>query len=126
MACDGGSPHVGPIRSDFRGDPLVRSAVKLSIVPENEGARLAALQRYELVDPDDDPAMDRITEMVCTVLNVPLASLTVVGRQDMWSISCCGVDRTAIIKPMFQTETEMIDFDYCIIAAGQFLIGASR
>mgnify|MGYP002815450441 CR=1 FL=1 len=70
--------------------------MKLSIVPENEGARLAALQRYELVDPDDDPAMDRITEMVCTVLNVPLASLTVVGRQDMWSISCCGVDRTAM------------------------------
>ena len=29
-----------------------------------------------------------------------------------------GVDRTAIIKPMFAQKTEMIDFDYCMICAG--------
>jgi len=29
-----------------------------------------------------------------------------------------GEDRTAVIKPMFQKETEMIDFDYCLIASG--------
>jgi hypothetical protein len=29
-----------------------------------------------------------------------------------------GVDRTAIIRPMFANEDEMIDFDYCMICSG--------
>jgi len=29
-----------------------------------------------------------------------------------------GKDRTATVKPMFQAEKEVLDFDYCIIAAG--------
>lgn len=29
-----------------------------------------------------------------------------------------GTDKTATIKPMFQSEKEVIDFDFCVIAAG--------
>merc|ERR1712051_606366 len=32
--------------------------------------------------------------------------------------SLSGADRTATIKPMFSQENEVIDFDFCVIAAG--------
>lgn len=42
------------------------------------------------------------------------------GCKFIWGevLSLSGADRTATIKPMFSQENEVIDFDFCVIAAG--------
>ena len=57
----------------------------------DEAGRLAALNRYEVLDSPNEAAFDRITHLVKTVLNVPICTVTLIDANRQWFKSCVGV-----------------------------------
>src|ERR1043166_10192254 len=61
-------------------------------LPPNEKERLAALRRYAILDTPEEPAFDRITRLVATLLKVPMATVTLIDEQRQWFKSAYGMD----------------------------------
>jgi PAS domain S-box-containing protein len=57
---------------------------------ETESARLAALSSYAIVDSDPEEAFDRITRIVSSVLETPMAFVTFVESGRVWFKSAHG------------------------------------
>jgi diguanylate cyclase (GGDEF)-like protein len=64
-----------------------RDDAKLS----DEPARLAALQRYTVLDTPAEPAFDKITGLVQTIFNVPIAAVSLIDADRQWFKSCLGL-----------------------------------
>lgn len=60
--------------------------------PEEECARLAALESYAIVNTDPEEAFDRITRIIATVLDVPIAFITFVESHRVWFKSVYGAE----------------------------------
>jgi diguanylate cyclase (GGDEF)-like protein len=58
----------------------------------DEQARLAALQRYNVLDTMPEPSFDRITQLVTSVLNVPMSAVSLIDRDRQWFKSRQGID----------------------------------
>jgi len=59
---------------------------------QDEFARLAALQRYEVLDTPPEEPFDKITSLVQTVLDVPICAVSLVDRNRQWFKSSVGLD----------------------------------
>jgi diguanylate cyclase (GGDEF)-like protein len=83
----------------------------------DEPGRLAALRRYELLDTPPEAPFDRITMLVKTVLNVPMASVSLVDAERQWLMSCVGMERGDTPRDItfcthtIQSRAPMIVFD---------------
>lgn len=72
----------------------------------DEPGRLAALERYEIMDTPREEPFDRITNLVRTVLNVPISTVTLIDAQRQWFKSCAGLDGTETTRDVsFCTHT---------------------
>ena len=58
----------------------------------NEGARLAALHRLELLGTPAEPAFDRITQLARTLFQVPIALVSLIDEDQQWFKAKCGID----------------------------------
>lgn len=58
----------------------------------DEQARMAALQRYNVLDSLPEPSFDRITQLVQSVLNVPISAVSLIDRDRQWFKSRQGLD----------------------------------
>ncbi|HEY8721691.1 protein kinase domain-containing protein [Pengzhenrongella sp.] len=63
-----------------------------SIIPENEPARMAAVQRYDILDSPPDGAFDRITALAARLFSVPIAIVSVVDHDRIWFKSHHGLE----------------------------------
>ncbi|HEX2255339.1 MAG TPA: GAF domain-containing protein, partial [Afifellaceae bacterium] len=54
--------------------------------------RLAALDRYDVLDTPKEEAFDRITRLTKKIFNVPIAAVSVVDGHRQWLKSCTGID----------------------------------
>jgi diguanylate cyclase (GGDEF)-like protein/PAS domain S-box-containing protein len=61
-------------------------------VPANETQRLAALHQLKLLDTPDDPVFDRVTRLATQLLNVPIATVTLIDADRQWIKSRVGTD----------------------------------
>lgn len=61
---------------------------------EDEQGRLAALQRYEVLDTAAEEPFDRITKLVQMVLGVPIATVTLLDENRQWFKSCVGLEES--------------------------------
>ena len=66
------------------------------LIPDNEGLRLAALGRYEILDTPKDGAFDRITQLAARIFEVPIATITIVDHDRIWFKSKHGIDAEQI------------------------------
>lgn len=85
----------------------------LAKAPPNGGSeaeRLSALERYDILDSPAEVAFDRITALVRTVFNVPMAAVSLVDRDRQWFKSHPGL-------PAAETP-RAIAFCHHTIAAG--------
>lgn len=57
----------------------------------DEAGRVAALHRYEMLDTPAEEPFDRITKLVQMVLNVPIATVTLIDSDRQWFKSCIGL-----------------------------------
>ncbi|PJG47749.1 diguanylate cyclase [Sphingobium sp. LB126] len=58
----------------------------------DEPARLAALERYEVLDTPREPSFDRITDLVRGILGVPISAVSLVDADRQWFKSLAGLD----------------------------------
>ncbi|MDP9795916.1 sigma-B regulation protein RsbU (phosphoserine phosphatase) [Catenuloplanes nepalensis] len=56
-----------------------------------EQARLAAVRRYQLVDRPAEAAYDRIAYIAATIVDTPIASVTMVEEDRVWLAACYGL-----------------------------------
>lgn len=59
--------------------------------PGGEDARLAALRRYGVLDTASEEAFDTITKLVKSVLEMPMAAISLVDRERQWFKSRIGL-----------------------------------
>lgn len=59
-----------------------------------EEARLAALDRYEILDTEPEEAFDRITRLTKTVLQMPIVIVSLADKDRQWYKSSQGVEGT--------------------------------
>ncbi len=59
---------------------------------DDEMGRLAALKRYELLDTPKEAPFDRIANLVKTVMDVPISTISLIDRDRQWLKSCVGLD----------------------------------
>tara|TARA_R110000737_G_scaffold200013_1_gene219607 strand:+ start:815 stop:1792 length:978 start_codon:yes stop_codon:yes gene_type:complete len=72
----------------------------------DEPGRLAALRRAGLLDTPREEPFDRITELVRSVLNVPIATVTLVDAERLWLKSVLGLQVTEVPREVsFCTHT---------------------
>jgi diguanylate cyclase (GGDEF)-like protein len=57
----------------------------------DEAGRLAALQRYEILDTGKEDAFERITGLVKAVLSVPMCAVSLIDGDRQWFKSCIGM-----------------------------------
>lgn len=60
----------------------------------DEPGRLAALHRYEVLDTPKEAAFERLTNLVKTVLNVPMCAVSLIDANRQWFKSCVGLAST--------------------------------
>jgi two-component sensor histidine kinase len=64
---------------------------KMSIIPENEAQRMAAVSRYDILDTPPDGSFDRITAIAARRCNVPISIISIVDHDRIWFKSHHGV-----------------------------------
>lgn len=67
-------------------------AVAREILPPNEQGRMAAVNRYDILDTPPDGAFDRITRLASAILEVPIAIVSIVDHDRIWFKSTVGLD----------------------------------
>jgi HPt (histidine-containing phosphotransfer) domain-containing protein len=61
-------------------------------IPEDDVERVAALHAMKILDTIPEERFDRITRIVKTVFNVPIALVSLVDANRQWFKSCIGLD----------------------------------
>lgn len=64
--------------------------------PQDETARLDTLAEYAILDTDSEERFDRITRMVSSLLNTPIASIALVAEDHIWFKSKIGFEAKQI------------------------------
>jgi len=81
----------------------------------HEAARLAALQRYEILDTAPEAAFDEVTALVAESLDVPVALVSLVDVDRQWFKSRVGLEQT-------QTPRDISFCGHTILQDGVFEI----
>src|SRR5271165_4898698 len=63
-----------------------------AVLPPDEPERLAALQRYQILDTPPDGAFDHLTAVAAALFRVPIAVVSLVDRDRIWFKSHRGLD----------------------------------
>lgn len=63
-----------------------------ALLPRNESERLDALRRYQILDTPPEGAFDHITEVAASLLQVPIAIVSLVDHDRIWFKSHHGLD----------------------------------
>jgi sigma-B regulation protein RsbU (phosphoserine phosphatase) len=63
-----------------------------TLIPEDEGARIAAVRRYDVLDTPADGAFDRITRLAATHFGTPISIVSIVDSDRIWFKSRHGVE----------------------------------
>ncbi|HYI64784.1 MAG TPA: histidine kinase dimerization/phosphoacceptor domain -containing protein [Allosphingosinicella sp.] len=63
-----------------------------SIIPDDEAGRMAAVNRYDILDTPADGSFDRITAIAARRFDVPIAIISIVDHDRIWFKSHHGLD----------------------------------
>ena len=57
-----------------------------------ESERLAALERFEVLDTPSEPLFDSLTDLAAQTFNAPIALISLVDQERQWFKACVGLD----------------------------------
>ena len=66
----------------------------MAVFPVDEAARIAALNRYAILDTPPEQKFDRITGMVSDICEAPIALISLIDSERQWFKSHLGMDAT--------------------------------
>lgn len=61
------------------------------LIPADEDVRMAAVNRYNILDSPPDGAFDRITKLAARIFRVPISTISIVDRDRIWFKSKYGI-----------------------------------
>lgn len=96
-------------------DVAVPPPAPSELIPKNEGLRLAAVGRYEILDTPQDGAFDRITQLAARIFDVPIATITIVDHDRIWFKSKHGIDADQIGRDPGLCASAVLDYQPWII-----------
>lgn len=88
-------------------------------IPVDEEQRLRDLLRHGVLDTPADPHLDRIVELASTVLDMPIALVSLVDRDRQWFLARHGLDAT-------ETPREMAFCAHAIVGDGVLMVPDAR
>ena len=68
------------------------NAPQIGIIPDNEPERIAAVQRYQILDTPPDGIFDRVTAIAARRFKAPIAIISIVDHDRIWFKSHHGLD----------------------------------
>ena len=86
----------------------------MTIAPD-EPARLAAIQRYDVLDTPRDGAFDRITALAAKHFDVPIAIVSIVDRDRIWFKSHHGLDVEEIGRDPGLCASAIMQYDPWVV-----------
>jgi diguanylate cyclase (GGDEF)-like protein len=61
-------------------------------IVNDEPGRIAALQRYEILDTPVEGAFDKVTQLIRTLFDVPMSAVSLIDKDRQWFKSVAGLD----------------------------------
>ena len=96
--------------------PIERLAESVDpLIPENEEMRLAAVNRYEILDTPPDGSFDRITRIAARIFDVPICTITVVDHDRIWFKSKHGIDADEIGRDPGLCASAVLEYEPLVI-----------
>jgi signal transduction histidine kinase len=65
----------------------------MNIIPENEGQRIDALERYRILDTKPEELFDNMTALATQIFDVPVALISIVGASEVFLKSSAGMEQ---------------------------------
>ena len=76
----------------LEGFPISAAVHSAAPLPSDEDARLSALKSLGVLDTAHEQRFDDITDLVCSIFNVPIAVVSLVDNERQWFKSCVGLN----------------------------------
>ncbi len=62
-------------------------------IPENEGARLMELLKYDILDSPKEAEFDDLVKLASTICNAPISLITLIDSDRQWFKAAVGMDK---------------------------------
>ena len=82
-----------------RSAPVLAVATSTMPTAQSETLRLAALDRYGVLDTPRDPEFDRITRLAAQFFDAPMAAISFVAHDRSWFKSTYGFAQSQLARP---------------------------
>lgn len=83
--------------------------------PQNEEARLAALDRYAILDTDPEQVFDDLTLLASFICKTPIALISLVDEDRQWFKSRVGIDATETSRDIAFCSTAIMQSDIFVV-----------
>jgi GAF domain-containing protein len=84
-------------------------------IPHDEHERLAALAAFEVLDTGADERFDAITELVASILDVPIALVSIVDAKRQWFKSRVGLDASETSRDLAFCAHAILSDDLLVV-----------